>query len=151
MKTCHICVKTKPLTDFQKSSTNADNRDNRCRQCKKAAYLKKRRENYFHYYCSGKRSECKSKNIPFNLTPDYLESIWTGTCPIYGYTLSRAAEGRGSCHSAHLDRIDPNKGYIVGNVAWISGRANRIKYNATAQELRKIADWMERATTIRKE
>lgn len=50
--------------------------------------------------------------------------------------------------SAHLDRLDPNKGYVIGNVSWISGRANRIKYNATVEELRAIADWMERATTI---
>lgn len=51
-------------------------------------------------------------------------------------------------HSAHLDRLGPNKGYVIGNVSWISGRANRIKYNATVEELRAIADWMERATTI---
>lgn len=60
------------------------------------------------------------------------------------------SHGRGSHHSAHLDRLDPNKGYVIGNVSWISGRANRIKYNATVEELRAVADWMERATTIPK-
>lgn len=39
---------------------------------------------------------------------------------------------------------------VIGNVSWISGRANRIKYNATVEELRAVADWMERATTIPK-
>ena len=151
MKTCIICGQTKPLASFSKSSSNADKHDNRCRECKHASYIKKMSENYFLYYCSGKKSECKKKGIPFNLTPEYLSSIWTGICPIYGTPISRAAEGNGSHKSAHLDRIDPSKGYVIGNVAWISGRANRIKYNATAQELRKIADWMERATTIRKE
>ena len=62
---------------------------------------------------------------------------------------SVSSQGQGSHpHSAHLDRLDPNKGYVIGNVSWISGRANRIKYNATVEELRAIADWMERATTI---
>ena len=42
------------------------------------------------------------------------------------------------------------KGYIKGNVAWISGRANRIKYDASIEELRQIVDWMERVTTIPK-
>lgn len=36
------------------------------------------------------------------------------------------------------------------NVAWISGRANRIKYDASIEELRQIVDWMERVTTIPK-
>ena len=63
---------------------------------------------------------------------------------------NKTGHERGSHHSAHLDRLDPNKGYVIDNVSWISGRANRIKYNATVEELRAIADWMERATTIPK-
>lgn len=84
------------------------------------------------------------------MTPDYLEALWTGVCPIFGTELVFASLGRGSTVSAHLDRINPDPlvGYIPGNVAWISGRANRIKYNATVEELRLIADWMEGATTI---
>ena len=35
-------------------------------------------------------------------------------------------------------------------MAWISGRANRIKYDASIEELRQIVDWMERVTTIPK-
>ena len=34
-----------------------------------------------------------------------------------------------------LDRIIPEKGYVKGNVAWISGKANRIKSDYTKQEL----------------
>lgn len=100
--------------------------------------------------CRTKKSECKRKGIEYNLTPEYLESIWTGVCPIFNVHIERASHGRGSHHSAHLDRLDPNKGYVIGNVSWISGRANRIKYNATVEELRAVADWMERATTIPK-
>lgn len=61
------------------------------------------------------------------------------------------AKGRGSLNTAHLDRFDPKKGYIKGNVAWVSGRANRIKYDATLEELKSLVSWMEGATTISKE
>lgn len=54
----------------------------------------------------------------------------------------------GSHKSAHLDRIIPELGYIKGNVQWISGRANRIKYDASLDELRAIVAWLERAETI---
>ena len=60
------------------------------------------------------------------------------------------SKGKGSVNSAHLDRFDPHKGYVKGNVAWISGRANRIKYDASLEELKQIVNWMERVTTIPK-
>ena len=33
-------------------------------------------------------------------------------------------------------------------MTWISGRANRIKYDATLDELKQIVVWVERVTTI---
>lgn len=42
-----------------------------------------------------------------------------------------------------LDRIVPSLGYVPGNVAVISHRANRIKSDATADELRAVADWLD--------
>ena len=140
-----------PLEEFHKSSHNKDGHDNRCKHCKSAIVHNKRCTDYFRQYCITKKSECKRKNIPFDLEPSYLEEIWTNECPIFHTPLYKNYKGRGSSHSAHLDRFDPRKGYIKGNVAWISGRANRIKYDASIEELRKIVDWMERVTTISKE
>lgn len=148
MQECRICKRLLPDECFQKNRTNKSGLDYRCRECRKLEAKRRRESNYFVEYCRTKRGECKQKGIPFNLTPEYLESIWTGVCPIFHTELHRASEGKGSHKSAHLDRLDPDKGYVIGNVAWISGRANRIKYDATIEELRAIADWMERATTI---
>lgn len=44
---------------------------------------------------------------------------------------------------AELDRLVPSKGYVKGNVRWISRRANRIKSDATIDELKKILKYVE--------
>lgn len=150
MKTCKICKQERPLSEYHKAKTNSDGLDKRCKLCRKEEARRGRLTNYFVQYTIGKKSECKKKGIPFNLTADYLESIWTGICPIFNVEIHKAAEGYGSHKSAHLDRFNPSLGYIVGNVAWISGRANRIKYDASITELKQIVGWMERVTTIPK-
>jgi len=46
--------------------------------------------------------------------------------------------------SPTLDRFIPSKGYIKGNIAVISFRANRIRQNETDPNVfRQIAAWME--------
>lgn len=150
MKTCKICNNSKPISEYHKAKTNSDGLDKRCKSCRKEEARLGRLNNYFVQYTRGKRSECKKKSVPFNLTPEYLESIWSGFCPVFNVEIFKAAEGRGSHNSAHLDRFIPELGYVAGNVAWISGRANRIKYDASIKELKQIVDWMERVTTIPK-
>lgn len=39
---------------------------------------------------------------------------------------------------------DPARGYIKGNVAFLSRRANRLKNNTTISELKQLLDWMEK-------
>ena len=45
--------------------------------------------------------------------------------------------------SPSIDRIVPELGYVEGNVAWISKKANTLKLNRSPQMLRKIADWID--------
>lgn len=59
-------------------------------------------------------------------------------CPVLGLPLE-VIGGKFSDNSPTLDRIDNNKGYTKGNVLVVSWRANRLKADATLQELRMIA------------
>lgn len=84
----------------------------------------------------------KQNNIPFNL--ESSDIILPELCPILGMPLQCHA-GKGSNikkDSYSLDRIDPTKGYTKGNVQVISGLANRMKQDATPEELIAFAEWV---------
>lgn len=61
-------------------------------------------------------------------------------CPVIGIPISYKL-GRDNIPS--VDRIDSNRPYEVGNIAIISYRANIIKSIGSANEHRRIAEWME--------
>ena len=148
MKQCNHCKEIKDISQFDRDSNKPDGYNPTCKICKKEDYLRRKNRNPLHTYFIAKRSECKQKGIEFDLTEEYLKEIWTDTCPVFKTPMKLGTGGRGDGYNSHLDRLKPELGYVKGNVAWISGRANRIKYNASTEELRAIADWMERATTI---
>jgi hypothetical protein len=45
--------------------------------------------------------------------------------------------------SPTLDKIDNAKGYTKGNIIWVSSRANRIKSDATLDELEKLIEYVK--------
>lgn len=152
MKQCKLCREVKPTSEYHKNSLNKDGLENRCKSCRKQDARAKYSQDPFVTLARIKKAECKKKGIPFNLDAAYLRGLWTGVCPISGEQISIGNEGNGSYISAHLDRFDPDKGYVKGNIEYISGRMNRIKYNATILELEQLLRWMkhrqEGATTI---
>lgn len=81
---------------------------------------------------------------PVSITVEHLIDIFPKNlrCPIFNIEMSFAV-GSGD-YRIQLDRIDPTKGYVDGNVAWISAKANRSKSDATSEELYKIADWLKK-------
>jgi hypothetical protein len=85
----------------------------------------------------GARSRAKVKGLPFDLTYEDFEI--PAYCPILGMEL--ISRRRLQDCSPSLDRIDNSKGYVKGNVIVVSLKANRIKSNATVEEIRKVADF----------
>lgn len=66
-------------------------------------------------------------------------------CPVLGIEFTPGG-GRGRRNSApSLDRILPENGYVAGNIALISFRANRIKSDATLAELQSVVQWLTSA------
>ncbi len=87
-------------------------------------------------YLNNKRSNCRALGVPFELT---FDDVWPipATCPALGIPISLFATDRD--HAYSLDQIRPRQGYVKGNVVAVSYRANRIKNDATPDELQRIA------------
>jgi hypothetical protein len=67
----------------------------------------------------------------------YFLSLRKTHCPLLNIELNYGLfEGRTVPDSyATLDKIDPSKGYVIGNLQILSHRANTLKNNATIEEL----------------
>jgi hypothetical protein len=88
------------------------------------------------------RSRAKKKSISFSIKVTDIPEI-PSHCPILGFPLVRSVGvGSQSFNSPTLDRIKPELGYVPGNLQVISQRANVIKNDASAEEIRKVADYM---------
>lgn len=94
-------------------------------------------------YNSAKARAVK-KDIDFNITQQDILNVFPidNKCPILGVTLIINGTVFNPL-SPSLDRIDNTKGYIKGNIAVISHRANILKRNASIDELTKIINWMK--------
>lgn len=91
----------------------------------------------------GAKIRALKANVPCTITEaDIQIPIY---CPALGLPLM-VNKGKPKDNSATLDRIIPSLGYVPGNIAVISHKANRIKNDGTAQDLRNIADWMDSVT-----
>jgi hypothetical protein len=146
MKKCFTCNETKPYSEFQKNSKKADGKHINCKSCLSSLKKEDYKNKWFVYQSRLKKSESKKKRLDFNLTPSYLEGIWTEECPVFNKPFVRFDKTNDM--SPALDRVDPSKGYVKGNVRYISARANRIKYDASVEELKQVLAYVEGATTI---
>jgi hypothetical protein len=86
------------------------------------------------------KSRAKRVGTPFEL--DVSDIHIPETCPILGIPLFRTP-GTRTDNSPSLDRIDNNLGYVKGNVWVISTKANIMKSNASPDELKAFARWVE--------
>ena len=84
------------------------------------------------------RKSAKNANVPFDL--EINDIVIPEYCPVLGLKLIRT-RGYRSDVSPSIDRIIPQKGYVRENIMIISMRANRIKNNATVDELIKMANF----------
>ena len=77
--------------------------------------------------------------VPFTITVEDIKV--PEFCPVLGLRLEfGSSKQRGT--SPSIDRLVPELGYVPGNIAVISYRANRIKNDGTVEEHLKIAAWM---------
>lgn len=142
---CSVCGADKEDTEFNRVKS-------KCNTCCYSQEYKSKKEkmedsdvgqNYYikKVILSQAKKRSKEKNLEFNLTMGHLISIKNNTCPILGHEILYKS-GIDNKRSASLDRIDPNKGYIKGNVKIVSSEGNLLKnrnnYHSAVKMLKYI-------------
>ena len=98
----------------------------------------------YKIWCNAKK-RAKQKGLDFNIELGDIPEI-PERCPVLGIKIKSNTTNAPLDSSPSLDRIDSSKGYIKGNVRIISNRANRIKADATVEELRKVLENYEKVS-----
>lgn len=107
-------------------------------------YHSKKNKKYLIWYSAKKRA--KLKGLDFNIEVEDIPEI-PKYCPVLGIEIKSNTTNIPLDSSPSIDRIDSSKGYIKGNIRIISNRANRIKSDATIEELRKVLEDYEKISS----
>lgn len=89
------------------------------------------------------KSRARKQGVPFELEEGDI--VFPEYCPVLGIPLF-TSENKRTDNTPSLDKKIKEKGYVKGNIAIISWRANRLKSDASAVELRGILDYMRGIT-----
>lgn len=150
IKICQSCLKEKNLGDFPVRNDQSGRIRPYCKPCANKAnrsrYASYKRNSPWKLRATKKKATCKERGIAYDLDAAHLEEIWTGFCPVFGVKIDFDLH-RNNENAAEIDRIEPEKGYVKGNVAWLSRKANRIKNNASPNDIEKLNIWMQSIKT----
>lgn len=151
LKSCRLCGKLKPLSFYNKRKDSGKFRTE-CLECKSKLHRKWYEKNGIKVKQKSKElrinnqhrsllNSCKfsalKKNLDFNLKIEDI--VIPKLCPFLNIEITNI-QGSGFIGSnASVDRIDPTKGYIKGNIQVISRKANHMKLNASRLELLTFA------------
>lgn len=84
------------------------------------------------------------RGIEFDVTPQYLESIFSGYCYFSGIELKigtySSSNGIRDLGNSSLDRLDSTKGYLEDNVAWVYKPINVMKNTLTTDEFLNLCE-----------
>lgn len=121
--------------------------DSRCRPCQSAQNLKRRSEQKKDYkqhirrMLTSYKARAKQQDRPFDVTADYLIGQFEVQDKKCYYTREKLSfdyevldRNRPHLMVASIDKKDPDKGYVEGNVVWCLYYVNRMKNESTERE-----------------
>lgn len=154
MKRCPRCKETKPFEAYHRCAPRPDGRQIVCIECRRkadAAYSPeekarkvsmnrgRRHKNPAGTLLLGAKHRARRLGVAFNL--EAADICIPSICPVLGIPL--VCTPRRTDNTPSLDRKDPSGGYVRGNVFVVSWRANKVKTNATLDEVRALLHYME--------
>ena len=139
---CGKCKEYKLPELFYKNSKSITGRQTYCKVCVKEyasgeEWIAWRKERYYRNpertIWIEARNRARSQNLPFDIDPEDCQI--PEFCPVLGISLTAKGKGTKSDSTPTLDKVDPSKGYVKGNVNIISWKANRLKSNCSDPEV----------------
>lgn len=93
-------------------------------------------------YFSEIKYKAKQRNYEFSVTIEYLWELFEkqeARCALSGREIYFARTNK-SKRGASLDRIDNNKGYVEGNLQWVTPQINHMKNKYDQQEFISLCE-----------
>ncbi len=148
MKICADCKESKELKLFNKNKQQKDGYSCYCIKCsrirnnKKYKKLSLKHDWKIEQTLRASKNRALKNNLEHTLTLEELKTLYPvdNKCPILGIDL---VWGFPKDSSPSLDRIDSSKGYTYENCQIISNRANRIKSDASLEELELVVQYLK--------
>lgn len=128
---CSGCNSEQAYTrkDHAKQSSVSDWRCRKCRILDKSFSVNRAVGNEERLFNKFKKSAI-SRGIEWGISKEYMFSLFNGKCALTDWDISSEYGNA----TASLDRIDSDKGYIVGNIQWVHSIVNMSK-NKYSQDL----------------
>lgn len=109
-----------------------------------AAYISS--SNVWYRRAAGIFHSARKRGIPIGFASamefaTYVRSVAPDKCPVFNKRFTERGTGF-SPWSPSIDKINPKRGYVRGNVQVISMLANAMKRDATPAQLRQFAQWV---------
>jgi hypothetical protein len=148
---CRLCNEVRNRNDFPLVRNSEDgDRLSICRSCHRLKAREATASNPAGYFASRearmRRGETGTRlsraNLTFALPDGYLMALWSwqrGLCFYTDSAMHIAQRAGYDPASVSIDRVDPSRAYVVGNVVLCMNRINSIKQNVTLDEM---AEWM---------
>lgn len=146
LKLCKRCETSKPLTEFYFRKQR-----NVYYTCCKECFNKRTKEYYKNGYqenlnhiLKSRVSNIKQRGVPYSKTlKTHLKELWEKQdkkCYYTGIEMVLHGYSDNVKNAMTIDRINPEKGYIEGNVVLCCSIVNKIKQDLSLEELLQICD-----------
>lgn len=129
---CVVCHQMKAFDAFHKHAACKFGVNTVCKVCRvgsSRAYYRGRSKAQLLWERA--KTRARARGLDFDIEVADIEI--PDRCPVLGTPMERPS----------LDRHDPSKGYVRGNIVVMSTRANVLKNDGTLDEFRKLVAYLE--------
>lgn len=139
--TCTGCGIEMSTDFFYPNNRSRTGFQTRCKVCHTQGLTASYRKHPEKYLLRAAKKRAQEKGVPFALTLGDIQV--PKVCPVLGLPLEPIRSGiHQRAGSPSIDEIIPGGGYVPGNVAIISWRANSLKRDGRLEEFRQIVRWL---------